>query len=137
MKTKGTISLTPPGKILIQIGAGEVLQQADDDAADNGARHGIQPAEDHRRQNQQAQMADGNIDAVDVAEQGPAHAGAHEGDGPGGRVHEAGADPEGKGGGFVIGRRLHGKAPAGVLEKADKNDEQDDGQNEGPEIDRR
>ena len=82
-------------------------------------------------------MAHGNIDPIDVPEEGPANTRTHKGNGPRGRIDKPGADSKREGGCFIIGSGLHGKTPAGILKKSYKYDKQHNRKDERPEIDGR
>ena len=87
----------------------------------------LSPPQHHRRQDQESQVSHGNIEPVDIPQQGAAHSGCHERDGPCRCIDKPGAHPKGEGRHFVIGRGLHGKPPPGVFKKAYEDDQQYDG----------
>jgi len=125
----------PSGKIPVQIRTCQILQNADGDATDNGAGYGVEPAQNNGRQDQKPQIADRDVQPIDVAQKCPPDAGSHECDGPGRCIDKPGTDTDRKGSHFIIGGCLHGQSPLGVLEKTDKNDKKNHGGHKTPDID--
>ncbi len=78
---------------MADIAISQVLENPDDNPPDDCTRNRIQPAQNHCRKDDQPEVAYLNVYTIDVAKEGPAHAGSHESDCPGNGIDEFCADP--------------------------------------------
>ena len=117
------------------VAGGQVLGDADDDPADDGAAGGVQAAQDDGGEGEQG-------DDVEVAVQASAARGQHHpgdggdgrGDGPGQGEHPPGADALGHGRLLVEGGGPHGHAHARVAEEDEEGGQGGRGQQDGPQV---
>src|SRR5207248_3851134 len=118
--------LDPSAEDRVQVASGKVLQHADEQPAEDGSAHAVEPADDHHRQDLEPEDGQRPVDAAaHGGEQHAAKGGDDGGDAPGEREDSADGDAHGERN--LLGGRsgAHGDAGAGVLEEQREGDQQD------------
>src|SRR5919106_1930253 len=121
----------------VHVAGGDVLHEADDQAADDGARNRGEPAEDHDREHLEAHQREVHVNAQHAAPKDPAEGG----DDPRHRPREPevplDVDAHGHGDLLVVGHRPHRDTLARLEEEIAEAAEEDETDDAAEELDRR
>ncbi len=118
---------------MADVTAGVGFEQADDNAADDGAGDGIQPAEDDHREDAQPYPGQFAAHAHDVRHQRPADGGSGGSNGPGPGKNLLDADAHAERSGLVIGDSAHGNSFARFAKEETEQPQHEDGDGDGPQ----